>query len=318
MHVQNTKKRREHCRFFHKKREKPANGSLFRLHPCFLLVGVWYCFKGELFIFLTSCLVAVQHECAHAFASAKLGYKLNKIVLMPFGAVIDGDLRGISFKDEMIIALYGPLCNLFTAVFFASIWWFNPNTYAFTDVACYSSLAIALINFLPAYPLDGGRILRCALSQLYLKRLGESGKAERKAKRICTCVSLAIAFLALALFIVGIVKKSPNLSLLPFASFLFIGAIGNKNDPAQYEKMDFAYSNALKKGVELRRVAIFARCPIKDALRYVVRGSYLVLEVYDENERKIFELPQNELAEYFQRAPSPYTPIGDLYIQKTE
>ena len=48
-----------------------------------------------------SALVAVQHECAHAFAAAKLGYKLNAIVLMPFGAVIDGDLRGISFKDEI-------------------------------------------------------------------------------------------------------------------------------------------------------------------------------------------------------------------------
>ncbi|MBO7297673.1 MAG: hypothetical protein J6U60_01345, partial [Clostridia bacterium] len=57
------------------------------LHPLFIAVGVWYCFTGELFLFLLSCLVALQHECAHAFAAAKLGYKLNKIVLMPYGAV---------------------------------------------------------------------------------------------------------------------------------------------------------------------------------------------------------------------------------------
>ena len=68
----------------------------FTAHPLFLAVGVWYCFKGELTLFLLSCLVAVQHECAHAFAAAKLGYKLNKIVLMPFGAVIDGDLDEIT------------------------------------------------------------------------------------------------------------------------------------------------------------------------------------------------------------------------------
>ena len=77
---------------------------LFRLHPLFLIVGIWYACTGELFLFLLSALVAIQHECAHAFASARLGYKLNKIVLMPFGAIIDGDLQGISFKDEILVA----------------------------------------------------------------------------------------------------------------------------------------------------------------------------------------------------------------------
>ncbi len=318
MHVIKKEKRQKTCRFFHRKKEKPIRGGLFRLHPCFLLVGAWYCIKGELFLFLTSCLVAVQHECAHAFAAAKLGYKLNKIVLMPFGAMIDGDLRGISFKDEITIALCGPLCNLFTAAFFASIWWFSPNTYAFTDVACYTSLAIALINFLPAYPLDGGRILRCALYLLFLKRHVQSTIAERKSKRICTLLSLFVASVAFLVFLIGVFQKNLNLSLLPFAAFLFIGAIGNKNEPAAYEKIDFSYTSALKKGVELRYVAIFARCPIKDALRYVSQGSYLVLEIYDDNARKLFSLPQNELAEYFNRAPTPYTPIGDLYEQKSE
>lgn len=313
MRVKKKEKRQKSCRFLQRKNHKTA---LFRLHPCFLLVGMWYCFKGELFLFLISCLVAIQHECAHAFAAAKLGYKLNKIVLMPFGAMIDGDLHNVSLKDEMVIALYGPLCNLFTAAFFASIWWFSPDTYAFTDTACYTSLAIALINFLPAYPLDGGRILRCALSHAFLKRYAESSVAERKAKTVCTLISLCIAFLALGVFIASIVRKTPNLSLLPFASFLLIGSIGNKNDPSAYEKIDYSYANAIKKGIELRRIAIFERCPIKDVLRYVTRGSYLVLEVYDDNERKLFELPQNEFAEYFQRAPSPYTAIGDLYPQK--
>ena len=278
--------------------------------------AVWYCFKGNLFLFLMSCLVAVQHECAHAFAAAKLGYKLNKIVLMPFGAVIDGDLRGVSFKDEIIIALYGPLCNLFTAAFFAAIWWFTPDTYAFTDTACYSSLAIALVNFLPAYPLDGGRILRAALARSFSKRYAETVKAEKKAAKICALLSLVIATLALTIFIISIFRKTPNLSLLPFASFLFVGVIGNKNSPATYEKMDFSCGDAIKKGVELRRVAVSEHCPIKNALRYISPGSYLVLEVYDDNEQQRFELPQNELSEYFQRAPSPYTTLGELFLYK--
>ena len=122
--------RREHRR--------PRNATSvpkLQLHPLFWLVGVWYCFTGELFLFLMSCLVALQHECAHAFGASRLGYKLNRIVLMPFGAVIDGDLRGISFKDEIFVALCGPLCNLLTCVLFVAAWWCFPDTYAYTDTA---------------------------------------------------------------------------------------------------------------------------------------------------------------------------------------
>ncbi len=327
MHFQTNAKRQNACRFSSRKKpvrksekrarpEKPKKEPLFRLHPLFLLVGVWYCFKGELFLFLTSCLVAIQHECAHAFAAAKLGYKLNKIVLMPFGAVIDGDLRGLSLKDEIYVALCGPLCNLCTAAFFAALWWFTPDTYAFTDTACYTSLSIALVNLLPALPLDGGRVLRCVLTRALLKKYAQADEAEKRAFAVCRAISLTLALLALALFITGIFLKTPNLSLLPFAAFLFLGSFGNKNELAQYEKINYAYRHAIEKGVELRRVAISERCPIKDALRYVTSGSYLVLEVYDSNAEKAFELPQNELDEYFRLAPSPYATIGELHTKK--
>lgn len=58
------------------------------MHPLFLLFGVWYACTGELFLFLLSALVAIQHECAHAFASARLGYKLNKIILIDRKSVV--------------------------------------------------------------------------------------------------------------------------------------------------------------------------------------------------------------------------------------
>ncbi len=315
MHWQTAERRGVRRSFRRKKRESNA---LFRLHPCFLLVGVWYCVQGKLFLFLTSCLVAVQHECAHAFAAAKLGYRLNKIVLMPFGAVIDGDLRGLSVKDELYIALCGPLCNLATAAFFAALWWFTPDTYAFTDVACYTSLAVALVNFLPALPLDGGRVLRCLLTRGLMKRYAEADRAERRAEGICKVVSLGFVAVGITLFIVGACMGEPNLSLLPFSLFLFMGAVRRKDDPIRYEKIDFSCRDAIAKGVELRRVAVSVRCPIKDALRYVERGSYLVLEVYDERECKAFELPQNELDEYFRLAPSPYASLGEIRLGMTE
>lgn len=292
---------------FHKKE------SLFKLHPLFLLFGIYYCFKGELFLFLLSALVAIQHECAHAFAAAKLGYKLNKIVLMPFGAVIDGDLKGISLKDEIFVAICGPLCNLFTALFFVAIWWLAPTMYAFTDTACFSSLSIALVNLLPAYPLDGGRILRCLLARAYLKSNPDEQKAERKAAKIGQYMTLGIATLLAAVFIAQAVKSSPNVTILAFAIFLFVGAFGTSEKDAVYGKINWTLKGALKKGIEVRYVAVLDSTPIKDCLRFLAKGSYLVLVVYDEQENFLFELPQNKLSECLLRTKTPYETLRTLY-----
>ncbi len=282
---------------------------VFRLHPLFLLLGVWYAFKGEFFLFLMSTIVALQHECAHAFAAAKLGYRLNAIVLMPFGAIIDGDLRGISLKDEILVAVCGPLCNLATAVLFVAIWWLTPTVYAFTDTACYSSLAIALVNLLPAYPLDGGRILRCLLTKIFLKTTLSESKAEARAAHVCRAVTLGFAAAFFTLFSVQCARKQSNLSVLIFGIFLLVGAFGNKDKTAVYQRMDFSVKNALKRGAEIRRVAVLGSCPIKDVLRFITKGSFLVLEVYDEQENHLFDLSQNELAVLFERAKTPYDPL---------
>lgn len=316
MHLSLSKKRqpKSGCRSVYK---KPA---LFRLHPLFLAVGVWYAFKGELFLFVLSTLVAIQHECAHAFAAAKLGYKLNKIVLMPFGAVIDGDMKDISLKDEIYVALCGPLCNLFIAAFFVALWWLTPTMYAFTDTACYSSLSIALLNFLPAYPLDGGRILRCVLERAFLKTQPEPAKAERKAKKICLLITAGFAVLFLGLFAVFCFSGRFHFTMLSFGLFLFFGCFGTSEKDAVYDKIDFSMKNVLKKGVEVRRVAILDTCPIKDAFRFLCRGSYLVLDVYTDGETFAFSLPQNLLHKLFVSARSPYVSIKDAYesFQKTE
>ena len=296
-------------------KRKASSFRLFRLHPLFLALGVFYAFKGELFLFFISTIVALQHECAHAFAAAKLGYKLNAIVLMPFGAVIDGDLRSISLKDEIFVALCGPLCNLATAVFFAALWWFSPTMYAFTDVAYQSSLAIALVNLLPAYPLDGGRILRCVLARTIKKRVLDEGKAEARAFAICRILTLVFAALFFTLFALQCIRRQINLSLLIFGLFLFVGGLGNPNKSAVYERMDFSVKNLLKRGTEIRRVAVLCTCPIKDVLRFISKGSYLVVEVYDEKENYLFSLSQNTLSDLFTHAKTPYDPLSAFYLE---
>lgn len=291
---------------------------LFRLHPLFLVVGIWYACTGELFLFLLSALVAIQHECAHAFASARLGYKLNKIVLMPFGAIIDGDLQGISFKDEILVAIWGPLCNLITAGIFVALWWLQPTMYAFTDTACYTSLSIALINLLPAYPLDGGRILKCALARGFLKSNPNTAKAEKKANKICRGITFIFSATLFTAFLLLCIQKSINITLFIFSLFLAVGAFGNRDKQAVYNRLDFSCTTLLRRGVEIRRVAVLDTCTVKSALRFLSAGSYLVLEVYDIHEKHLFDLPQNLFSSLFTETASPYETLGELYRNKRE
>ena len=284
-----------------------------RLHPLFLITGILFALTGDLFLFILSTLVALQHECAHAFAAAKLGYTLNRIVLMPFGAVIDGDIKDLSLKDEIYVAVCGPLCNFITALFFVALWWINPDLYAYTDVACYLSLSIAAVNLLPAYPLDGGRILKCLLARFFAQAMPNEAAAASRAEKCCRWFTFLFSALCIAAFFFLCFQKTYNLTLLFFGLFLFLGALGNKEKTAVYNRVDFSCLQPLSKGVEIKRVAVADSLPIKNVLKFFSKGSYLVLEIYDENQNKVFELPQNRFAELFSKTPSPYTPLKNFY-----
>ena len=264
------------------KQRRRQEGGAFRVHPLFLLAGAYACFNRSLPLYLGAVLVALEHECAHSLAAAKLGFCLNRVVLMPYGAVITGNLDGISFKDEIRVAAAGPLCNLCTALFFAALWWLFPDTYAYTDTAFYLSLFIGAGNLLPFYPLDGGRVLKCALAT----RTG--GKTAEKICRTISAVAAALLFIAAtALAFSG----GGALSLFFSAAFLFFGAFSSGG---KYEKIRPDYAAAFSRGIEVKRAAADGAMTLKRALALCESGKYLVLEVHAGGER-IFEAEEKEL-----------------------
>lgn len=296
-------------------RYEPNEKIGLSIHPMFFLMGIFYCFIGQLPMFLMSVIVAIEHELAHALSASRLGYRLNKIVLMPYGAVIDGDLKEISLKDELSVALAGPFCNLITAGAFAALWWFYPTAYAYTDTACFISLSIALVNLIPAYPLDGGRVLKCVITACLLgraekKNLGGIQNAEEKAEKICRAIAFFIVVILIAFFAALFTRGIKNYTLLVFAVFLGAGNFPSRQN-AVYAKINFSHLSALDHGLEIRRVAVSFDTRVKSVLRYLCRGKYLILEVYDKNERYRGEIRQSELAEFFSKA-SLYAKIGEI------
>lgn len=271
------------------KRRENTGAWTFKVHPLFLALGAYYAFTGELFAFFISTLVALQHELAHAFAAERLGYKLNRVLLMPYGAVIDGDLSACSLKDEISVALAGPICNFLTSALFIALWWLYPTAYPYTDLACYISFWTGAVNLIPAYPLDGGRVL----SALLTRAVGE-GKAEKIRK----LVSLFIVLGLLALFVAGWVNGAFSLGLLLFCAFLGVGALGAKGG-ARYEKIAYSLTDGLLRGMEIKRVAVFGDVPLRKTVRFLEKGKFLVIEVYNRRQEKIGEIPQPKLAEFY-------------------
>lgn len=237
-----------------------------RIHPLFVAVGILSAMTGGLLLFLAACLAALEHECAHALAARRYGYSLNKIVLMPYGAVIAGDIAGIGRKEELSVLLAGPLCNLATGIFFVALWWMYPETYPFTELAADISFSLFFVNLLPAYPLDGGRILRLLLAPL-----------GRKWTRITGMVCTFLVAGGVMAYFVWSCFSSPAWSALVFSVLLAAGAFGG----GSYERLKFSVKR-FTHGVEERRVALSGETCVRDALRFLREDKYLTLLVFEE------------------------------------
>ncbi len=249
------------------------------IHPLFLAVGLLSALFGGLPIFLICALTALLHECGHIFCAARLGFECKKISLMPFGAAAVCDIEGISPSDEIKLALSGPLVNLLLCVGVAGLWWFFPVTYAYTDLIFYASAGMLVLNLLPAYPLDGGRIAKCVLGN-FLKK----NKALNIALRIIN-ILVVISLIFIYFFAIK------NITLLTMAGLLFCSAL-SKSPPAV--KINFA-AKKKKKGREIRYVILGENATFKEALRFVDSSRYLVLQLY--NEKFLDEITEDELYE---------------------
>ncbi len=265
-------------------------GIKLKIHPLFYLLGLYYAFTGRIFIFIVYTVTAVVHELGHSIVAGGKGYKLNKITLMPFGAVVTGDLSDIDFKDEISIAIAGPMINLAVALFFIAFWWTFPEIYAYTDLAVESCLSIALINCIPAYPLDGGRVLSAFLSL----KIGK-----KRAQKVCRILGVFFSVLFLGLFVLTVFNKV-NFSILFFALFIFSGAVNRESDVGYVRIYNGVNVKKLKKGVVVKRIAIEKSVTVKKLLSILDADAINEVDVYD-GEKKICTLSQEKIKKIMEK-----------------
>ena len=241
----------------------------FTIHPLFFIFGLYFAFIGKVFSFIICTLVAILHELGHFFASSKLGYKLNKITLMPYGAIIKGDITELKYADECKIALAGPFINLLIACVFMAFWWFIPEVYAFSDLIVFSSISLAVINLLPCYPLDGGRFLYATLALVF---------SRKKAKLIVKIIGFIFASLLLLTFIYSLFT-TPNISILFFSLFMFFGVFGGSKENAYIKTYSDFNTSLDKKPRIVKKIVVSEDSIIKDLFLIIDNNFYYEIKV---------------------------------------
>jgi len=160
-------------------------GIPVKIHATFLLIIIWVAFShwsqgesiaatinGIIFV-LAIFLCVVLHEFGHALMAQKFNIKTRDITLLPIGGVARLERMPDDPKQEIWVALAGPVVNIVIAVFI--FFWLvltssleplsnlTITTGSFLERLMVVNIFLVLFNMLPAFPMDGGRVLRGVL-----------------------------------------------------------------------------------------------------------------------------------------------------------
>ncbi len=211
-------------------------------------------------------LCVVLHEFGHALMARRYGVKTKDILLSPLGGVARLESMPDKPKHEFLIASAGPLVNLVIALALGLIMFIatgkmvpDINDFRFDDGAefvrylIWMNLALFFFNLIPAFPMDGGRILRSLLAA----KLGKL-----KATKIASAIG---RLLAISFVIFGIFNQQLILSLIGLYIFMMAGK--------EYDQTKLlAILNTTKVGDIMR--SSFTRLHLSDTYLKVIEKYY--------------------------------------------
>lgn len=258
----------------------------FRFHWSFIALGLIMIYFGQGLLYFCCTITVILHEFGHAFVGKSMGYRLNTISLMPYGASLSGNNAPFSPKDEVKIAIAGPIVNLIIILILTSLWWFFPSTYSFTQDFYSANVSTILYNLLPIFPLDGGRVLLGALSSK-MKR-----KKAFKITKIIGFIATGFVFVCFFLsFFSGL-----NYSLGINALFLLIGLFDDDKSAYYINLQDIdKKTEKLEKGLFLKTIAISENASIYDAYKMLDKNNVNQVYVMDENYKVKKSISEGEI-----------------------
>ncbi|WP_426749125.1 site-2 protease family protein [Myxococcus sp. Y35] len=210
------------------------------------------------------------HELAHTVYALRRGGTVRSITLMMVGGVSELTEAPPRPRDEALMAAVGPLTSILLAVLFGGATWLLQEARSFNiQFACFYmgilNLFLGLFNLLPAFPMDGGRIVRASLTG----RLGPV-----RATRVASLLGRGFA----VLFAVwAVLSFNPFLAIIAF--FIFMGAQGE----AQQVRMKTTLERVpVADLMTPRRVGVDAGASLEETLWELRRERLLLLPVTED------------------------------------
>lgn len=206
-------------------------GSEIRIHLTFFLLLLWIgvasfqqggqavAVEGVLFIVAVFACV-VLHELGHAVAARRYGIRTPTITLLPIGGVAQLEQMPENPAEEIVVAIAGPLVNVVIAAILVLLLGGLPDAATISAIEnpaggfvarlAMVNIALVLFNLIPAFPMDGGRVLRALLAMRYPRV-----RATRIAATTGQILAFAFGFLGLL---------SGNVLLIFVAIFVYVAA----------------------------------------------------------------------------------------------
>jgi len=234
------------------------------------------------------------HEYGHSLTAQRLGIEINDITLLPIGGLARMKSLPERPADEVKIAIAGPLVNVVLApVFFGVGYLLGSSPFSATGFVSAADSAgqffsflgvvnvlLAVFNLIPAFPMDGGRVLRGLLAS----RVGPV-----RATDISSAVGQGFALL---FFIYGLLGG--NLLLVLIAVFIFFGAGGEAELVRQRELMRGLTVRDVM-GTRRRTETVTPWHTFGQVLDSVIHGYQTDFPVVDEDGRLVGMLTRNEI-----------------------
>jgi Zn-dependent protease/CBS domain-containing protein len=157
----------------------PTIGKLFgidlQLHWSFLLLLLVLLLLSPYYfvLWIIIFIFVLMHEMAHSLTARHYGIKVRKILLLPIGGASIIDFNKVKPEQELRISLAGPLSNIVVGLVFVGALALLPGgilsgkglLYDGLSALAWINLVLGALNFLPGFPIDGGRILRAYLQR---------------------------------------------------------------------------------------------------------------------------------------------------------
>ena len=254
-----------------------------------ILLILLICSYNTMFIF--AFVWVFLHEIAHILIALKYGCKFYNIGFHVFGLNAElSEINTLKDNEKIVVYVAGALFNIMSAVTFYLISFKYNNIFIETSINL--NIGLAFFNLLPAYPLDGSRILEIILSKTILFK---------KAQRIISIISYIIA----GLFIISgisiyIFLHSLNLSIIVGA--IIIVYITRMEE---HTSMYITMGNIVKKRkkllkdnyIENKSISVYYKQGLVSVLALVDRNKFNTFYILNDDMKLIYILHEDELIE---------------------